>query len=85
MKIILEPQHVFVELGDPRFPRARMWRGHTERGVEICALVLYIATRFDSDIAELERELAEVAPDPLASREHAAVAATLGQPAKASS
>jgi hypothetical protein len=80
MKMILESEEVLVETGSKDFPLGRMWRGHTEGGIKMCALVLFVAALSEDDTAELQRELIAIPPAPPGSREFNAVEAVLGSP-----
>jgi hypothetical protein len=41
---------------------ARVWEGHTERGVSVIAFVTRVAAERTEDLAEFERDLAEQRP-----------------------
>ncbi len=41
---------------------ARVWEGHTERGVPVAVLVTRVAAHLDSNQAEFEKDLKETRP-----------------------
>jgi hypothetical protein len=80
MKLILEPQSVFLPVDSARFREARLWRGATSGGAEVSAAVLFVVARRPEDAAALERELTEFPAPPPFSLERAAVAASFAAP-----
>lgn len=45
MQLTLESQAVEVQLDDPRFPLARVWKGETEDGTPVMALIACVVAR----------------------------------------
>lgn len=64
MKIEIEPTTRIVMIADGRGGQvpARVWEGHTGRGVPVIVLVTRIAVARDADASELEAELVEQRP-----------------------
>ncbi len=60
MKLTLESQAVEVPLSDPRFPLARVWKGVTDDGREIMALIACVDSRREADQPRLQADLAEL-------------------------
>jgi hypothetical protein len=59
MKITIESTSHMTEInGVP----ARVWEGHTERGVPVICCITRLAVHEDADAGELERDLKEVRP-----------------------
>ena len=58
MKLTLEPQAVEVPLEDPRFPLARVYKGVTEDGRRVMALIACVESRNPPEQPKLTAELA---------------------------
>lgn len=63
MKLTLESQAVEVALADPRFPLARVWKGVTDDGREIMALIACVDSRREAEQTRLAAELADLPTD----------------------
>lgn len=60
MKVTLESTPEFVTMDNSS--RARVWRGTSENGVAVVALISGVAVDTDADASEFERELIETTP-----------------------
>jgi hypothetical protein len=63
MKLILQPQKVEVALSDPHYPLARVWKGVTDDGREIVALIASVDSREPAAQPRLNAELAALRTD----------------------
>lgn len=59
MKIEISPTPV---LANVRGAPARMWKGRTDKGVEVVVYVTALQVKNEADTADFERELLETAP-----------------------
>ena len=58
MQLTLESQAVEVQLDDPRFPLARVWKGETEDGTPVMALIACVVARPVERQPKLQADLA---------------------------
>jgi len=66
MKVTLHSTETIVQLdtADGRSMPARLWRGETDKGVEVIAFVTRIAAAIDADLVEFDKELQRHDPPP---------------------
>lgn len=60
MKIELEPTGRFATVNGAQ---ARIWKGKTDKGVELEAFICFLKVHRDADNSEFEKELREVQPE----------------------
>lgn len=61
MKLTLEATRI-VETINGTTP-ARVWKGHTETGIEVTCWISVVQVRKDADCSQFERELQEIGVD----------------------
>jgi hypothetical protein len=65
MKLTLEADCVFVRLDDPYFSLARQWKGATEDGTPVTALVICVSSRLPDAQPRIDGQLRGLPPPQL--------------------